>query len=435
MSLILTKNDILDKLKNRKFSQSSYKLRIYLGRTRLGFIKNSKNIDNSTGTEKYINPLLWQLGHVVGFYFNLILRNMDIKNIDFEKYYEFYDSHKTPLENRNEELLLDYQNIIEKYNIVIDNLHNYLIKTNISKSDSYLIMLGILHNEMHNEALIFTKLSLYNTIDFSLKIYIEPLINDMEFCYYKKGTFKQGSKDSKDYLNFDNEMPKFKKYLNDFFISTHMITENMFLEFIINEGYTNDTYWCRNGKIWKTKNNISLPLYWYYENGFYYKLLNNTKFSVKTNLPIINISYYEAKAYCKWKGFRLPTESEYEYVSTNAGTTKFPWGNDPPCNDKCNINYNNFIKPVNYYKSGNNKKGVSQLIGNAWEWCEEPIYPYDGFKIDPVYREMSYPFFGYKKICKGGSFAVSDFLIHPKYRNAQYPDHRIQFIGFRVCRT
>ena len=241
-------------------------------------------------------------------------------------------------------------NIIEKYNIVIDNLHNYLIKTNISKSDSYLIMLGILHNEMHNEALIFTKLSLYNTIDFSLKIYIEPLINDMEFCYYKKGTFKQGSKDSKDYLNFDNEMPQFKKYLNDFFISTHMITENMFLEFIINEGYTNDTYWCRNGKIWKTKNNISLPLYWYYENGFYYKLLNNTKFSVKTNLPIINISYYEAKAYCKWKGFRLPNESEYEYVSTNAGTTKFPWGNDPPCNDKCNINYNNFIKPVNYYK-------------------------------------------------------------------------------------
>ena len=66
-------------------------------------------------------------------------------------------------------------------------------------------------------------------------------------------------------------------------------------------------------------------------------------------------------------------------------------------NDICNLNYKNYIKPVNEYKEGNNLKGVSQLIGNIWEWCEEPIYPYDGFTIDPVYREMSYPFFGFKK--------------------------------------
>ena len=78
--------------------------------------------------------------------------------------------------------------------------------------------------------------------------------------------------------------------------------------------------------------------------------------------------------------------------------------------------------------------GVQQLIGNVWEWCEEPIYPYDGFNIDPVYREMSYPFFGFKKICRGGCFAVPDYLIHSKYRNAQMPDCRIQFIGFRVCK-
>lgn len=434
MSLILDKNQILEKLKKRKFHKSSEKLRKYIARTRHIFIKYSNNVTNSCGNEDYINPLLWQLGHVVGFYYNLILRNTNINNIDFEKYYEFYDSHKTPLENRHGDLLLDYQKIIQIYSIVINNIQNYLIKTNISKTDSYLIMLGILHNEMHNEALIFTKLSLNNTIDLPLKKYDEPLINDNVFVYYKSASFKQGSKDSKDNLIFDNEMPQFKTHLNEFFISKYMITENMFLDFIISDGYKNEKYWCRNGKIWKNKNNISLPLYWYYENGYYYKMINNTKFSVKTNLPIMNISYYEAKAYCKWKGVRLPTESEYEYVSTNAGKTKFPWGNEPPCDEKCNINYNNFIKPVNYYKLGNNKKGIAQLIGNVWEWCEELIYPYEGFKIDPVYREMSYPFFGFKKICKGGCFAVSDFLIHPKYRNAQYPDCRIQFIGFRVCR-
>ena len=63
-----------------------------------------------------------------------------------------------------------------------------------------------------------------------------------------------------------------------------------------------------------------------------------------------------------------------------------------------------------------------------WEWCEEDIYPYNNFTMDYVYKEMSYPYFG-KKICRGGCFAVSDFLIHSKYRNAQEPDCQIQFIG------
>ena len=147
----------------------------------------------------------------------------------------------------------------------------------------------------------------------------------------------------------------------------------------------------------------------------------------------MHISYHEASAYCRWVGGRLPTESEYEYVSSNMGKTLFPWGNNNPSNDVSNINYLQYIVPVNAYQSGDNQRGVSQLIGNVWEWCDEVIYPYDGFTIDPVYREMSYPFFGYKKICKGGSFAVPDCLIHPSYRNAQYPDCRIQFIGFRVC--
>ena len=149
----------------------------------------------------------------------------------------------------------------------------------------------------------------------------------------------------------------------------------------------------------------------------------------------MNISYYEAMAYCKWANVRLPYEYEYEYVATNGGTTKYPWGNNNDnMEDYCNINYTQFIVPVDKYERGNNNRGISQLIGNVWEWCQEAIYPYDGFKIDPVYREMSYPFFGFKKICKGGCFAVPNFLIHPKYRNAQYPDCRIQFIGFRVCK-
>ena len=108
---------------------------------------------------------------------------------------------------------------------------------------------------------------------------------------------------------------------------------------------------------------------------------------------------------------------------------------DTPSIDYFNtyINPNIFTNKTNDRYDSLNFDHVSQLIGNIWEWCEESIYPYDGFTIDPVYREMSYPFFGFKKICKGGCFAAPDFLIHPRYRNAQQDDCRLQFIGFRVC--
>ena len=210
----------------------------------------------------------------------------------------------------------------------------------------------------------------------------------------------------------------------------------MFSLFIRDCGYENDDYWCYNGLLWKNNNDIKLPLYWIYDykEEIYYKMVNNEKISINSNIPISNISYYEAKAYCKWKNVRLPSESEYEYISTNCGSTKYPWGNKKINDSFANINYNNNILDVNAYKEGNNYKEVSQLIGNIWEWCEESIYPYDGFTMDPIYRDMSYPFFGFKKICKGGCFAVADFLIHPKYRNAQHPDCRIQYIGFRVCK-
>lgn len=383
------------------------------------------------------------MGHVIFFYSELVLKNLyhcENINIDnYEKYVEFYDSFKTPKQYRNGKLLLPYVKCIIYYDQIIEILEKYLKEEQINNIDSYIILLGILHNEMHNEAFIFSKLNLYpkKTFNFFKNDYndMELLEIDLKFIDYKSGLFVQGSNDNKDYLIFDNEMPSFCKKINNFSISKYPITEFQYLQFIEMGGYSIRKYWSNNGYNFIQENKITLPLYWHKEGNKYYKFINGKKYNIETNLPIIHISYYEAEAFCKWKKCRLPYESEIEYVSTNEGKTKYPWGNHIINEKLCNINYNNSIVSVKKFQEGNNYKGVSQLIGNIWEWCQEFIYPYDGFKIDPVYREMSYPFFGFKKICKGGSFAVPDFLIHPTYRNAQYPDCRIQFIGFRVCKV
>ena len=384
------------------------------------------------------------MGHVIYFYLEHTISLLPIEKIIYDDFYSldlsnFYDSKKTPLKYRNNsKYLLDYKTCITIYQKVIIILKDFINTNTINNIETYIIMLGVLHNEMHNEAFIFNSQSIFKkTINvINHKKNNSNIINEFTFIDYNEGEFSQGINDSEDNLIFDYEKPAFKKKINKFSVSKYPVTEHMFSLFIRDCGYENDDYWCYNGLLWKNNNDIKLPLYWIYDykEEIYYKMVNNEKISINSNIPISNISYYEAKAYCKWKNVRLPSESEYEYISTNCGSTKYPWGNKKINDSFANINYNNNILDVNAYKEGNNYKGVSQLIGNIWEWCEESIYPYDGFTMDPIYRDMSYPFFGFKKICKGGCFAVADFLIHPKYRNAQHPDCRIQYIGFRVCK-
>ena len=444
MSLILNKEEIYKRLTFRNLKIKPYNMLQMLELTEQRCIRFSENSKLNYGEETHINPLLWQIGHVVFFYSNLVLRNLNgcinIEEIeDYSKYVEFYDSYLTPLENRNGKYLLDYKTVIELYKKIILYLKEFILyKSYLTTPESYLILLGILHNEMHNEAFIFTKINLNKSNEYLSYEYSSPdtiLINNIDFVTYQGGYFTQGSHNSDKKLIFDNELPSFSQFIKSFMVSKFCITESQFLEFILNNGYNEEKYWSANGYKYIKKNKIEMPLYWVKRNDSYFKELDNHLYSVNTNLPIINISWYEAEAYCSWKGGRLLTESEFEYISTNEGQTLYPWGDEEPDDEKCNLNYKKNVVSVLEYKKGINKKNVYQLIGNVWEWCQEAIYPYDGFIIDPVYREMSYPFFGFKKICKGGACSVPDFLIHPRYRNAQYPDCRIQFIGFRLAKS
>lgn len=446
MSLEISKNEKLKLLQKKILYIPREKLLYYINFIYNKFILFSQNIEiNKNTTIKYsydqINPLLWQIGHVVFFYINLVLKNLlNNKEFDslFNKYkdkFKFYDSFETPLELRNTEQLINYSEIITLYTQIIELIIDYINYNVLNNVNTYLILLGVLHNEMHLEAFLFTKINLNMSINYPNIIYNDDkLLKKIEFVEYLGSYYYQGTNELMNKLTFDNEMPEFRVNIPSFKISKHCITEYQFTRFVLANGYNNDQYWCPRGLDWKKKNNIKLPLYWHIDSsGNIYKIINNNKYITLTNLPMCNISWYEAQAYCKYMGYKLPTESILEYCSTNGGITKYPWGNSEPNINICNIGYKKNIVSVLDKKCGANLKGMSHLIGNVWEWCEEPIYPYDKFTIDPIYREMSYPFFGFKKICKGGCFAVSDVLIHPKYRNAQYPDCRIQFIGFRVC--
>ena len=396
----------------------------------IGISSESSGITLGQGT----NPLLWELGHICFFYEYHCFNNIENNYQYYVEDKEIYDSFLTSRNYR-----FNYRPYSKSY---LFNYFEYIFQKSIAllffdrkldKISNYLFMLVILHNHMHCESFIFTQ----KLLGFKNEIYTELTVDsyDINFNYIKikGGSFIQGNVEGENNFSFDNEMPKFETTVNDFLVSKYCVTESMVLKFILDKGYQNKDYWCTNGWRWIESNEIDKPFYWIKDEDNYKINDNGNVRNISHNLPASHISWFEANAICKWLGGRLPTESEWEYIATNHGNSIYPWGNKF-YNDIGNLNYSGNICSVDIFENGDNIDGVRQLFGNVWEWCQEAIYPYDGFKIDPVYKEFSYPFFGFKKILRGGSWSTPDILINSRYRNAQMPDCRIQFTGVRVVK-
>ena len=452
MSLLLEKEEIMNSIKNKKVVLSYSKIHNYINSV---FCLNKKIIqfikeDSVTGFEKDAtigigsessgimkgqgtNPTLWAIGHFCYFYeyhcFKYLIPNYKFVIDDGDLYDSFITSREYRFSYRphTKKQILGYLDYIE------EKLFNILYNIELNETNTYLILLGILHNHMHCESLLFTKKLLGYNSTFTMHLSLDKKFN-FEFIEVKGGTFTQGTYEGENLIAFDNEMPNFPVKVKDFKVSKYCVTEKMLLKFLLTGGYRNKKLWSDNGWRWVSENQIDKPFYWIFDDDTYLiKDHENTR-PISDVLPACHINYYEAEAICKYFGGRLPLESEWEYIATNGGTTKFPWGNEMISN--CgNLNYSGNITDVTDYFQGDNKLGVRQLFGNVWEWCQEPLYPYNGFKIDPVYREFSYPFFGFKKIVRGGCWAVPDILINSRYRNAQMPDCRIQFTGLRIVKS
>jgi iron(II)-dependent oxidoreductase len=167
---------------------------------------------------------------------------------------------------------------------------------------------------------------------------------------------------------------------------------------------------------------------------------------LQPDFPVIHVNWYEAEAYCRWAGRRLPTEGEWELAAAaeptpdNKGITRrkrrYPWGDDPPRPDRANLDgMRGGCVPVSAFGAGDSAWGCRQMVGSAWEWTATSFEPYPGFRPDP-YKEYSQPWFGgTHKVLRGGAFATRYRLVHNTFRNFYTPDRRDVLAGFRTCRA
>jgi iron(II)-dependent oxidoreductase len=243
---------------------------------------------------------------------------------------------------------------------------------------------------------------------------------------------------------FDNEKWAHPVEVKSFHISSTPVTNAEFAAFVDDEGYRRRQLWGRRGWDWRRRDGVEHPLFWvrgadarWYERRF------DQVVPLEPWHPVVYVNWYEAEAYCRWARRRLPTEAEWEMAASAEPTPdgrgitsrkrRFPWGDDRPTSERANLDYRGGgTVDVRALPAGDSAFGCRQMIGNVWEWVADTFEPYPGFECDP-YKEYSQPYFGQKKVLKGGCWTTRSRLVRNTWRNFFMRHRRNIFAGFRTC--
>ncbi|MFD5040801.1 ergothioneine biosynthesis protein EgtB [Streptomyces sp. NPDC058377] len=237
----------------------------------------------------------------------------------------------------------------------------------------------------------------------------------------------------------DNERPAHRREVAAFHIDTAPVTCGAYQRFIEDGGYTEERWWAPEGWAMIREHDLTAPLFWHRDAGQWLRRRFGVTEAVRADEPVLHVSWYEADAYARWAGRRLPTEPEWEKAArhdpASGRSLRYPWGDEDPAPEHANLGQRH-LRPAaaGAYAAGRSPAGAGQLIGDVWEWTSSDFLPYPGFVAFP-YREYSEVFFGPgHKVLRGGSFAVDQVACRGTFRNWDLPVRRQIFSGFRTAR-
>jgi len=353
---------------------------------------------------EFVSPPKWHLAHTTWFFEELLLKGY-YKNykIFHNKYSYLFNSYyntvgeRTGRAKRGNLSRPTVKNVYQ-YRHYVDKFMEICIKDNIGNTEFIkLVVLGLNHEQQHQELLI-TDLKYTLGLNPLFPVYKAhySLVDDIQkekpvFIKIDAGDYQIGADNNS--FSYDNEHNRHQVYLDDYQISSELVTNEAYLTFVNNGGYDNFNYWHDEALAWLAQYNIRHPLYWRkIEDKWYQYTLSGLK-PLEPKAYLSHISYYEANAFALWQGLRLPTEEEWEIASP-----KFQWG-------------------------------------LRWEFTQSAYTPYPGFKTAKgAVGEYNGKFMVNQKVLRGASRATYPGHSRPTYRNFFHPHMRWQLTGIRLAK-
>jgi ergothioneine biosynthesis protein EgtB len=221
---------------------------------------------------------------------------------------------------------------------------------------------------------------------------------------------------------FDNEGPRHRRFLEAFRLAARPVTNGEYLEFLDDGGYDRPELWLSDGWAVVRAREWTAPLYWRREDGeWIHHTLGGTR-PVRAEEPVCHVSFYEADAYARWAGARLPSEAEWETVAEEAAV-------------EGNFVENDRLHPAAAGAAEAARAAPHQLFGDVWEWTSSAYAPYPGFRPpEGALGEYNAKFMSGQMVLRGGSCVTPRSHIRATYRNFFPPAARWQFSGIRLAK-
>lgn len=377
-----------------------------------------------------VSPPKWHLAHTTWFFENFVLKGQvnDYQLFDEDYHFLFNSYYETEGERwiraDRGTLSRPWVNEIFAYRkYVNEHMADFLTKYELSSELLDVLEIGIHHEQQHQELMLYDIKHILG-VNPLLPVYKshysrDQLVNlNCDLLPVEAGIYEVGFEGNS--FHFDNEQGKHKVYLEAFAIQDRLVTVGEYLEFVKAGGYQDFRFWLMEGFEWVKANKIKAPFYWFKEGEDWYNFTLSGKEKLNEAEPVTHINYYEADAFAKWKGMRLPTEFEWEVACKLF---------EPEIPEAANFLDKGYLRTMP--RIGSHK----QFYGDAWEWTSSAYLPYPFYEApEGALGEYNGKFMVNQMVLRGGSFGTMKNHIRPTYRNFFHPNLRWHFTGFRLAK-
>ncbi len=387
-----------------------------------------------------MSPMVWDVAHVANYEEQWLLRRLGAPAFTDAEFDSLYDALRHPRSSRCQLPLLAPEQAFA-YAARVREATLAWLDSLPEDSEEPLLLGGFVfgmvaqHEQQHLETLAAT-LQLMTSHPYLPRgrALSRPAAAALHEVFIPGGTVRLGS-DAPWVL--DNERPAHEVDVAPFLLDSHPVTVGDYLVFVESGGYEDARWWHPEGFSWVRSEGLRHPLFWLPERGGWQRRRFGHVEPLPRDEPVQHVSWYEADAYARWAGKRLPTEAEWEKaaVGSDGQPRTFPGGEASPSPEHANLGGDAWgPAPVGACPAGRSADGVWGLLGDVWEWTASTFDGYLGFQTFP-YREYSEVFFGTNyRVLRGGSWASAPVAVRNSFRNWDFPIRRQIFAGFRCAR-